>query len=190
MLIDIIHKGESDRLEFKKKPNIDSDKWLKTVVAFANCRGGHILFGVDNDGSVCGLEGNLFAIRDSVVDAIADACAPLPDTVVDVVNVEGRPILSVEVLQGRKCPYYLKSQGDAEGVYVRYDATTRPADDATIQELRLDGAGTGYDAVACRGLKLKDEAVAALCERLYNEAIERSPTKAHRELINGFPGIS
>ena len=183
MLIDIIHQGESDRLEFKKKPNVDSDKWLRTVVAFANCRGGHILFGVDNDRTVCGLVGNLFAIRDSIANAIADACAPLPDTVIDIVNVEGCPIVSVEVLQGRKCPYYLKSQGDVKGVYVRYDATTRQADDATLQELRLDGAGIGYDAVECRGLKLDDAELEELCERLYNEAIERSPSKAHRELV-------
>ena len=39
-VIEEIKKGESERLEFKEVPNDRSDKWLKTVVAFANCRGG------------------------------------------------------------------------------------------------------------------------------------------------------
>lgn len=43
MIEDEIAQGESARLEFKLQP---SDSFLKTVVAFANCGGGRILFGV------------------------------------------------------------------------------------------------------------------------------------------------
>ena len=63
-LIDEIKNGESERLEFKEVPNVDSGKWLKTAVAFANCRGGRILFGVTNAGEIKGLNGNLFALKD------------------------------------------------------------------------------------------------------------------------------
>ena len=48
-LKDEIHAGESATLEFKRCPNENADRWLKTVVAFANGKGGRILFGVDND---------------------------------------------------------------------------------------------------------------------------------------------
>lgn len=34
----------------------------------------------------------------------------------------------VEVPAGRQCPYYLKSEGVEDGVYVRVGATTRHAD--------------------------------------------------------------
>lgn len=51
-LIDEIKNGESERLEFKEIPNVDSGKWLKTAVAFANCRGGRVLFGVTNAGEI------------------------------------------------------------------------------------------------------------------------------------------
>ena len=51
-LIDEIKNGESERLEFKEIPNVDSGKWLKTDVAFANCRGGRVLFGVTNAGEI------------------------------------------------------------------------------------------------------------------------------------------
>ena len=48
-LKDEIEAGESASLEFKRAPNKDREKYLKTVVAFANGRGGRILFGVADD---------------------------------------------------------------------------------------------------------------------------------------------
>ena len=54
-LKDEILGGESYTLEFKRVPNEDRIKYLKTVVAFANGKGGRILFGVANDGTVRGL---------------------------------------------------------------------------------------------------------------------------------------
>ena len=42
MLIDEIRQGESAELELKRVPNEQPARWLKTVVAFANCKGGRI----------------------------------------------------------------------------------------------------------------------------------------------------
>ena len=42
MLIDEIRQGESAELELKRVPNEQPERWLKTVVAFANCKGGRI----------------------------------------------------------------------------------------------------------------------------------------------------
>lgn len=42
MLIDDIRQGESAELELKRVPNEQPERWLKTVVAFANCKGGRI----------------------------------------------------------------------------------------------------------------------------------------------------
>ena len=183
MLIDDIRQGESAELELKRVPNEQSERWLKTVVAFANCKGGRIVFGATDARDVIGLTGDLYALRDAIVDRIADACSPMPDVAVDIVNVEGREVLELSVTQGRQCPYFLRPQGDTDGVYVRYDATTRKADPATLQELRLDGAGKGYDSVVCRGLKIVDADVRALCARLYAEAVENAPAGADRSLV-------
>ena len=185
MLIDDIRKGESAELELKRVPNEQPERWLKTVVAFANCKGGRNVFGVTDACEVIGLTGDLYALRDAIVDRIADACSPMPDVIVGIVNVEGREVLELTVSQGRQCPYFLRTQGNSDGVYVRYDATTRKADLATLQELRLDGAGKGYDSVACRGLKLGDADVRALCARLYAEAAENAPAGAMRSFCWG-----
>ena len=64
-----IEVGESDTLEFKERLSDNSIKWLKTVVAFANGRGGRIVFGVDDQHRVKGLDGgsccyiSTFAVR-------------------------------------------------------------------------------------------------------------------------------
>ena len=183
MLIDDIRQGESAEFELKRAPNEQPERWLKTVVAFANCKGGRIVFGVTDAREVVGLAGDLYALRDAIADRIADACSPMPDVAVGIVNVEGREVLELSVAQGRQCPYFLRTQGDSDGVYVRYDATTRKADSATLQELRLDGAGKGYDSVACRGLKIADADIRALCTRLYAESVENAPAGADRSLV-------
>ena len=183
MLIDEIRSGESATLEFKLMPNRESERWLKTVVAFANCKGGRIVFGVSNDRKVVGVDGVVVALKDSIVDAVADACAPNPLVHVDVETVEGHSLLVLTVAQGRSCPYYLKAGGLQDGVYVRYDATTRKAETDTIQELQLDGVGKGYDAVECSGLQVEDFAVEALCRRMYEEAVENALTDEQRKAI-------
>ena len=54
-LKDEIVAGEAYSLEFKRVPNEEREKYLKTVVAFANGKGGRILFGVANDRTVVGI---------------------------------------------------------------------------------------------------------------------------------------
>ena len=60
-LKDEILAGESATLEFKRCPNENAERWLKTVVAFANGKGGRILFGVDNNRTVVGVGNETFA---------------------------------------------------------------------------------------------------------------------------------
>lgn len=39
--------GESENIEFKVQRTEDSSKYMKTVVAFANGKGGTLIFGID-----------------------------------------------------------------------------------------------------------------------------------------------
>ena len=43
-----IFAGESDNVEFKSEIPPKSEKYMKTVVAFANGKGGKLVFGVEN----------------------------------------------------------------------------------------------------------------------------------------------
>ena len=51
-LEELIRGGESDCVEFKSERPASDKKYLKTVVAFANGKGGHLLFGIEDGGGV------------------------------------------------------------------------------------------------------------------------------------------
>lgn len=182
-LIDEIKNGESDRMEFKEIPNADSGKWLKTAVAFANCRGGRILFGVTNGGEIKGLSGNLFAMKDSIADALTNSCCPQLPAQISITTVEGKPIIVLDVEEGLHTPYFIKAKGDPDGVYMRFDATTRVADEYALQDLRIDGTGRSYDSRECRGFKVTDQEIDALCARMYDVAVANAKDDTERKLV-------
>ena len=73
-LKDEIVAGESYSLEFKRVPNEEREKYQKTVVVFANGKGGRILFGVAKDRTVVGIPNErIFAEMDGTVNSIPDA---------------------------------------------------------------------------------------------------------------------
>ena len=178
-----ISQGEGEQLEFKRSLSKDDSKWLKTVVAFANGRGGKIVFGIETDGSIVGVTGSLFETKDAIADAVANRINPMPPISLSVTSLGDKPLIVLEVAQGMQCPYYLKSKGDSEGVYVRYDATTRQVDEDGLRELRLEGSGRSFDCLPCRGAKVTAKEIAALCKALYRTARENAKNDAQRDLI-------
>ncbi|MBT8420895.1 MAG: putative DNA binding domain-containing protein [Gammaproteobacteria bacterium] len=54
-LLEIIANGENSGVEFKRD-DIKPEKLAKEIVALANLQGGHILLGVEDDGSISGLQ--------------------------------------------------------------------------------------------------------------------------------------
>lgn len=65
---DLIH-GESKNIEYKEMLPSNSDKYTKTVVAFANTQGGKIVFGIaDGTNEIVGIDNSiLFQMMDSIV---------------------------------------------------------------------------------------------------------------------------
>ncbi|MCC6398020.1 MAG: ATP-binding protein, partial [Bacteroidetes bacterium] len=63
----LIEEGEGFEIEFKRKVSTQ-EKIARALIAFANTKGGHILFGVDDDGSIVGVES-----EKSEVDLIYEA---------------------------------------------------------------------------------------------------------------------
>ncbi len=183
MTIEEIKGGENDKLEFKRGLSKDDTRWLKTVVAFANGRGGRILFGVDSDLSIVGMGDDLFGAKDSIADAVANRIAPMVPMTTGVTTIDGKPIIVLEVMQGMQCPYYLKSKGDTAGVYIRYDATTRQADEAILRELRIDGAGKSFDQGECRGLSVSARDIEKLCRKMTTTARRNAKTDEQRKAV-------
>ena len=54
-LYELIEEGENSHVEFKRKFS-SPEKIAKEMIAFANSRGGYILFGIDDDRTIIGVE--------------------------------------------------------------------------------------------------------------------------------------
>lgn len=78
MIIEDILKGESKNIEYKIALPEKSDKYLKSVVAFANTSGGKIIIGIDDkEKKIVGVdEKSVFQIMDKIANAISDSCEP------------------------------------------------------------------------------------------------------------------
>ena len=127
---------ETDDLEYKSEINRG---FLKTVSAFANFNGGRIVFGVDDDGTVVGLDNPKQACLD-IENRINDSISPRPSFLLEI-GENGRTVeLSVE--EGLDKPYL--SGGKA---YRRSDSATVEVDGVELKRLILEGQNLSFDAL-------------------------------------------
>ena len=87
---DLIKKGESETIEFKRELN---DSVYKTLSAFANTDGGILLLGVGDDGEVFGFSGDL----DSLARSIRHNLGINPS--IKVKEIGGKKVVIIEVPQ-------------------------------------------------------------------------------------------
>ena len=183
-ILEDIAKGETHDLEFKLFPNEERFKYLKTAVAFANGKGGRLLFGVANDRTIHGIANDkVFAEMDGITNSILDSCSPRIPIDAGIENINGKSVIVVDVLAGSRCPYFLKSEGDKDGVYVRVGATTQRADDATRRELLLLSEGRSFDTEPCPNAKIDEKRINALCSTMYRIARKNCDTEAERRTV-------
>ncbi len=72
MAKDMLFFGESKNIEYKVTVPDQSEKYMKTVIAFANGDGGRIVFGIDDKTlKVVGMDSeNIFKTMDAITNAI------------------------------------------------------------------------------------------------------------------------
>lgn len=179
---DMLFSGESVNVEYKVAVPKDSAKYMKTVVAYANGRGGKIIFGVDDKTlEVAGMDtDSIFQTIDAITNAISDSCEPtiLPD--ITLQTVEDKTVIVVEIFPGKMRPYYIKSKGMVSGTYVRSAGTTRPVADYMLKELILEGQNRYYDCEICEDLTITPEDIERLCAKMKATAIRNTLTEGEK----------
>lgn len=169
---DLSLHGESKNVEYKERVPEDSQKYMKSVVAFANGDGGRIVFGVE-DGTmrVVGIpQADLFQMMDAITNAVTDSCEPMIIPDLFVREIEGKSLIILEIAPGMQRPYYLKKKGPVKGTYIRTAGTTRLADRAILQELLLEGENKFFDQQPIPNLKVTKYDVTALCHSMSETA--------------------
>ena len=139
---DTLASPEGKTLEFKR--DLSSPKsFLKTLVAFANTAGGRLVIGLDDQRNVLGVASPLDD-EERLCNLIADSIAPRLVPNVEMMTVQGKTLLVVEVFVSGSRPHWLKADGPEYGVYVRLGSTNRQADQALIEELRRTAEGVAF----------------------------------------------
>lgn len=185
MTIEEILDGESKNVEFKVQRPDKSMKYMKTVVAFANGKGGRIIFGIDDKTrEVVGIpEDKVFREIDAITNAISDSCEPtiIPDVYLQ--NINDKPVIVAEIRTGRRKPYYIKAEGLENGVYIRVSGTTRPADRDMSRELYYECDARSFDSIICRDMEVTDEDIKSLCEQMKEVAIANCKSNLQRSEV-------
>ena len=180
MTIEEILAGESKNVEFKVQRPDKSMKYMKTVVAFANGKGGRIIFGIDDKTrEVVGIpDDKVFREIDAITNAISDSCEPtiIPDVYLQNINV-------AEIRTGRRKPYYIKAEGLENVVYIRVSGTTRPADRDMSRELYYECDARSFDSIIRRDIEVTDEDIKSLCEQMKEVAIANCKSNLQRSAV-------
>jgi ATP-dependent DNA helicase RecG len=130
----LLRSPEGKTLEFKR--DLSSPRnLLKTLVAFANTAGGILVLGLGDDRQILGITQPLDE-EERLCSLIADSIAPRLVPNIELVTVEDKTLLLVEVFVSGQRPHWLKAEGPEQGVYVRLGSTNRQADRELIAELR------------------------------------------------------
>lgn len=184
-----IQNGESRTLEYKVELPLESQKWVKTIVAFANGAGGKFVLGVNNSREFVGIgkSVDLFDLKDGIADTIGKMCEPQIMFDITAEMAGDAQLLIVSVFPGNATPYFIKSLGKENGTFIRLGATTRPADLTALDELTNRGRHVFYDEFPFSSLAIEDADIAYLC-RDFSERADRKITRKDLENMGLLTG--
>lgn len=135
---------ESKTIEFKREY---TDDLKYAVVAFANTDGGKVYIGINDDGSVQGVkdtDGTMLRITNMIRDVVCPDVTMFTECAVE--EIDGQPVIVVNVQRGTARPYYLSGKGvRPEGVYIRQGASSVPASETVILNMIKETSGDCYE---------------------------------------------
>lgn len=143
---------ESTNIDYKEKLEIEHPKsWLKTVSAFANTKGGILLYGVDDNRKPVGLA-NIKITSSKISDLINSKITPTPRYELNPFKEEGKDFLEVNIGDGPATPYYYHSDG-RKTAYIRAGDQSIEAPEHVLQNLILKGQNKTYDCLPSEHFK-------------------------------------
>jgi divergent AAA domain protein len=135
---------ESKELELK---STITNTFLKTVSAFSNYNSGKIIFGVDDNGKIIGLE-NIEELCLDLENKINDNISPKPDF--KFIKDTKKNIITLIVEEGFNKPYLYKGKA-----YKRNDTSTVEVDRIELNRLTLLGLNQYYEELKARKQNLE-----------------------------------
>ena len=137
----LLEEGEGFQLEFKRKVT-SPEKIARALIGFANTKGGTILFGVDDDKSVVGIESEKTEVE-MIQTAGRVYCDPPIEPDIEIIAHRGKDILIVTVDESNQKPHSLLADDEGSGdpetkVLIRVKDKTVVASKEVVKILRSE----------------------------------------------------
>lgn len=105
-ILELIEEGENLHCEFKLHFS-SHEKIAREIMAFANTKGGVILFGIDDSKEIVGVESEK-GEAELIMDAANNFCQPAVKIQLHFVNIDQREIVAAEIPESENKPHRLQ----------------------------------------------------------------------------------
>lgn len=143
--------------EYDKKEKLESRRpksWCKSISAFANGIGGKLIFGINDEDSIIGLE-NAEKDAETISEQIKNFIDPTPEFELDFHKTEeGKKLIILNVDSGDDTPYYYIKDG-SRLAFQRIGNETVQVDRFKLKSLVLKGMKVSFDSLATQ-YKIED----------------------------------
>ena len=147
MKLEDYKKVETTNIDFKVDLEKDKPKsWLKSVSAFANTKGGIILFGIDDKTHEEKGVADVVKTTEKISELINARIEPLPRYELNYFEENGRDFIELEIGDGPITPYFYVADGRKEA-FIRSGNQSIPAPAHILQNLILKGKNITFDSL-------------------------------------------
>lgn len=114
-------------------------KFLRSVISFLNCNGGHFILGINDNFEVVGIDQNMI---DEYISWLSNKLATgifnyvQEEVSLSVEEKEGKLLIVAEIKAGSKQIYYELSKGIYTGTYIRVGTTTQVMDRMKVDSIQ------------------------------------------------------
>lgn len=137
----MILQGEGVMLDFKKTIT-NTQKIAKSLVAFANNKGGKLLIGVADDGTIKGVKSEEEE-KYMILTAAHQFCKPAIEPFFEEIYVDDKLVLIVNIPQSDLKPHYALDDQNKWWAYIRIDDKTVLASKIIVEVLKNDHKDQG-----------------------------------------------
>lgn len=138
--------GETNFYDKKEQLEVKKPKsWLKSVSAYANGRGGKLIFGIKEDNTIIGLK-DFKKDSEDISEIIKTKMDPVPEFDMELEEIDKKIILILNIFSGRNTPYFVVD-GGTRTAYKRVGNQSVPAGRIDLFNLSLKGEHISYDSL-------------------------------------------
>jgi predicted HTH transcriptional regulator len=181
----LILEGEGVTQDFKKKIT-SCEKIAKTMVSFANNKGGRLLVGISDDGTISGLKSEEEE-KYMITRAAHFFCKPALEPVFEEIYIDDKVVLVVEIKKSEIKPHYALGEDKKWWVYIRVNDKSVLASKIVVDVLKRENNEHGvfleYSSKEKALLEYLDKNE-RITSKEYSLMLNLSRRSTHRILVN------